>query len=65
MDWIRQKRARFDLIILLYTFKLSNILYEQRIKLIIELYVSQHNKTQEEENEILTIRGNLGCNTYN
>ena len=65
MDWILQKRARFDLIILPYTFKLSNILYEQRTKLIIELYVSQHNKTQEEENEILTIRGNLGCSTYN
>ena len=65
MDWILQKRARFDLIILLYTFKLSNILYEQRTKLIIELDVSQHNKTQEEENEILTIRGNLGCKTYN
>ena len=30
-----------------------------------KLYVANYNKTHEEENEILTIRGNLGCKTYN
>ena len=65
MDWILQKRTRSELIILLFTLKLSNISFLWRTELIMKLYIAQCNKTQEEENQILTIRGNLGCKTYN